>query len=73
MEYQFPNITPGVYTYGAAPLTGMPSSFTTAPFVHRQPNNEGKSFITNRTTTGFTLVDRGLGPTPIVTITVIEM
>ena len=72
MEYQFSNIAPGVYTFGTAPLIGMPSSFSSAPFIHVQRNNEGKSFVTARSTTGFTLVDRGLGPAPVVTITIID-
>lgn len=72
MEYQFSNITPGVYTFGVAPLTGMPSSFATAPFIHVQRNNEGKPFVSARSTTGFTLVSRGIGPEPVVTVTIID-
>jgi len=72
MKYQFSNITPGVYTFGVSPLTGMPSSFTSAPFIHVQRNNEGEPFLEQITTTGFTLVDRFIGPPPVVTITIIE-
>lgn len=72
MEYQFSNIAPGVYTFGTAPLTGMPSSFSSAPFIHVQHNNEGKTFVAARSTTGFTLVDRGIGPQPVVTVTILD-
>lgn len=72
MEWQFSNLGPGVYTFGVAPLTGMPSSFSVAPYVHVQCNNEGEPFRPAVTITGFEIVDRFTSVPPIVTVVIIE-
>lgn len=72
MEWQFSGLGPGTYTFGTAPLTDMTEEFEAVPFIHAQQNNDGMGFVTARTTTGFTIVDRGFGPPPEMTITIIK-
>lgn len=72
MEWQFSSIAPGVYAFGSAPFSGMPSVFAVAPYVHIQKNNEGEPFCETVTTTGVTIADRYVGPAPVMTVTVIE-
>lgn len=74
MKYQFGNLGAGIYTYGVGLLAGMPSSFTQAPHVHVQRNSECEVFLAALpTTTGFEIVDRGTGATPVLTVTIIEI
>ena len=72
MKWQFSGLGAGVYVFGAAPLTNMPSDLGRAPFIHVQENNEGEPFLASVTKTGFEIVDRGTGPAPVVTVTIIE-
>lgn len=70
--WTFHDITPGDYVFGTAPLTGMPSSSQGLPFIHVRNNNDGEHYIENLSDEGFTLVDKGEGSVPSVTITIIE-
>jgi len=68
----FSGIGPGDYIFGTAPLAGMPADFTVAPYVFTQNNNDGDHYLTNKTVTGFTIVDRGIGSVPSVSVTIIR-
>lgn len=70
--YTFADLTPGNYVFGTAPLIGIPALFNDPPFIHVRNNNDGEHFITNLTRVGFTLMDKGEGSAPSVTITIIK-
>lgn len=70
--WTFHDVTPGDYLFGTAPLTGMPSAFQSAPFIHVRNNNDGEHYIANLSGSGFTLADKGEGTAPSVTITIIQ-
>lgn len=73
MRWQFSNLGAGVYTYGVGALAGMTASFTQAPHVHVQLNSECDVFLNGApTTTGFEIVDRGTGATPVLTVVISE-
>lgn len=72
MNWQFSNLGAGIYVFGVAPLTGMPSSLSRVPFIHVQENNEGEPFLASVSITGFEIVDRFTSAPPIVTVTIIE-
>lgn len=70
--YTFNGLTPGNYSFGVAPLTGMPSFFQSLPFIHVRNNNDGEHYIANLSGSGFILADKGEGAAPSVTITIIK-
>lgn len=71
-KWSFTGIGPGTYTYGTSPLTGVPSDFSAAPILYTQNNNDGDHYVTNKTATGFTIVDRGLGSMPSITVVILR-
>lgn len=69
-KWSFTGIGPGTYTFGVAPLSGMPQGFDSVPAIFTQDNNSGLHYVTNKTATGFTIVDRNLGVAPSVTVVI---
>ena len=70
--WSFSGLMAGNYTFGTSPLTGMPAGFDKSPVVWTQNNNYGDHYITNRTATGFTIIDRGTGSIPSVTAVIMR-
>lgn len=70
--FSFNNVGPGVYTFGSGTFVTVPI-FAQAPSVIGVATNDGGFYIESVTTTGFTLVDRGLGTSPLVTIYIWEI
>lgn len=71
-RWSFTGVGPGAYTFGTAPLTGMPSSFAAAPIIYTQDNNSGQHYLTGKTTTGFTVVDKFIGQPPSITVVIVR-
>lgn len=63
-EWSFSSLSAGNYIFGTAPLSGMPASFSEAPQIIDQLENDSRYKITNRSATGFSIValDEGLAP-----------
>lgn len=70
MKYSFTGIAPGAYTFGVSPLEDVPT-FTTIPIILTQDNNDGIHFVSSKSATGFTIVDRQIGRIPSVTVMII--
>lgn len=70
--FSFTDIGPGVYTFGSGAFVGVPV-FAQAPSIIGTSTNDGGFYITSISETGFTLVDRGLGTSPLVTVYIWEI
>lgn len=65
--YTIENVVPGTYTFGSGLFASVPA-FTSAPDIIGQETNDSSFYIDQVTATGFRLVDRFIGVSPIVTI-----
>lgn len=66
-SFVFHNLGPGDYTFGDGVLASVPE-FTEAPLLLDMLTNDGGYYIENVTTTGFTIVYRGIGSSPLVSV-----
>ncbi len=70
--WSFTGLGAGTYTFGTAPLEGMSAGFDITPYVYTQNNNDGDHYLLNLTVTGFTIVDRGIGNPPSVSVLIMR-
>lgn len=66
-SFVFHNLGPGDYTFGDGVLASVPE-FTEAPLLLDMLTNDGSYYIENLSTTGFSIVDRGIGSSPLVSV-----
>lgn len=65
--YVVENLGPGNYTYGSGALAAVPA-FSAKPILLDTLMNDGGYWIANATASGFTIVDRGFGESPLVSV-----
>jgi hypothetical protein len=69
--YSIDGVGPGTYTFGSGIFSAVPS-FDQAPDIVGLLTNDGTFYIDSVTATGFRLVDRGIGVSPLATIHIWE-
>lgn len=57
----YKGVSVGVHTFGSAPFTDLPATLANVPVVMPVVVGDGDAGVSNITTGGFTLVDRGIG------------
>lgn len=66
-SYVVHGLGPGSYTFGSGALADVPE-FESTPLVLDTLTNDGGYYMTNYSATGFTIVDKGTGLAPIVSV-----
>lgn len=66
------NLSPGTYQFGQGVLSSIKGMYT-RPVVLKQDNSDGQTYLANITDKGFTIVDRGIGGTPVCSIAIIQL
>ncbi|RMD50716.1 hypothetical protein D6827_03540 [Candidatus Parcubacteria bacterium] len=65
------DLNDGSYSFGTGNFTVL-QNLSQEPFVFITPKNDGEAFLTNITTSGFTINDRGIGQQPIQDVIVLN-
>lgn len=66
-SYIVHGLGPGTYTFGSGALANIPE-FESTPLVLDMLTNDGGYFIEDVSETGFTIIDKGTGSVPIVSV-----
>lgn len=66
-SFVFHGLGPGVYTFGSGVMASVPT-FEEAPLILDSGTNDGGYYIDNKTESGFTIFDTGIGSTPEVSV-----
>lgn len=67
VRYVIQGVGPGVHTFGSGLFASVPT-FSAVPDVWGNKTNDSGFYIASPMVSGFTLVDRGIGEVPVVTI-----